>query len=65
MLDYNKAADFCAPDDIEEGVIVTEGYAAIRLAATTAHVRMCEHPVTTKHIAHSGWNETDGANTMK
>ena len=65
MLDYNKAVYFPAPDDVEKGVIVTEGYASVRLAAATAHVRMCKHPVATKHVTHAGWNKTDGANTVK
>jgi hypothetical protein len=65
MLDYNKAVYFPAPDHVEEGVIVTEGYASVRLTAATAHVRMCKHPVATKHVTDAGWNKTDGANAVK
>src|ERR1700686_2742129 len=65
VLDDNKAVDFAAQDGVEEGGIVTEGHASIRLAVGTEHVRMCKHPFATKHIAAADRNKTDGANAVK
>jgi len=65
MLDDNKAVDFAAQEGVEEGAIVTEGHASIRLAVGTEHVRMCKQPIATKHVATADRNKTDGANAVK
>src|SRR5258708_31701877 len=65
MLDDNKAIDFAPQEGGQEGGVVTEGHATIRLAVGTEHIRMCKHPIATKHLAVVDRNKANGTDTMK
>ena len=64
-FDDNEPVDFTAQESIEEAGIVPKGHASIRLAVVTEHVRMCKHPVATKHVAAVNRIKTDGVNAVK
>jgi hypothetical protein len=65
MFDDNNALDFTLQESVQEHGIVAEGYTSIRLSAGAEHIRMCEHPIATKHVATSDRYETKGTNAMK
>src|ERR1700687_588541 len=65
MFDDNNAVDFTLQESVQEHGIVAEGYASIRLSVGTEHVRMCEHPIATKHVAAADRCETKGTNAVK
>jgi hypothetical protein len=65
MLDDNKAIDFAPQEGVQEGGVVAEGHATIRLAVGTEHVRMCKHAIATKHLAVVDRNKANGTDTMK
>src|ERR1700722_14758447 len=65
MLDDNKAMDVAPQEGVQEGGIVTEGQATIRLAVGTEHVRMCKHPIATKHLAAVDRKKANGPDTLK
>src|SRR5262245_42878360 len=48
--DDDHAVDFTAQEGLQEGVVVLEGDAPIRLAARTQHVAVSQDAVATEHL---------------
>src|SRR5215471_11716604 len=56
LLDDHKAVDLSLQVGVEEGRVVAEGHASVRLAVGTEHVGMCKQPITAEHFAVADWN---------
>jgi hypothetical protein len=65
MFDDDKALDLTLQKGIEEGRVVAEGYASVRLAIGTEHVRMGKHPIATEHPAVVDRNKANGTDTVE
>src|SRR5262252_7260264 len=65
LLDDYKAVDPSLQVGVEEGRVVAEGYASVRLAVGTEHVGMCKQPITAEHFAVADWNKADGTNAVE
>ena len=65
MFDNDKALDLALQKGIEEGRVVAEGYASVRLAIGTEHVRMGKYPIAAKHRDVIERNQANGTNTVE
>src|SRR5215472_1072021 len=65
LLDDHKAVDLSLQVGVEEGRVVAEGHASVRLAVGTEHVGMCKQPITAEHFAVADWNKADGTNAVE
>src|SRR6516162_6340633 len=65
MFDDDKALDLTLQKGIEEGRVIAEGYASVRLAIGTEHVRVGKHPVATEHLAVVDRNKANGTDTVE
>src|SRR5499433_2314499 len=65
VLDDHKAVDLSLQVGVEEGRVVAEGHASVRLAVGTEHVGMCKQPITAEHFAVADWNKADGTNAVE
>jgi hypothetical protein len=65
MFDDYKAVDFTPQIRIQEGVVVAERDASIRLAVGAKHVGMRKDSIATEHFAVVNGIEANGANAVE
>src|SRR5215467_10830140 len=65
VLDDHKAVDLSPQVGVEEGGVVAEGHASVRLAVGAEQVGMCKQSIAAKHIAVADWNKANGTNAME
>jgi hypothetical protein len=65
MLDDHETVDLTAQEGVQEGRVVAEGHASVRLAVGAEHVSMRKHPVAAKDLAVVDGNEANRTNAVK
>ncbi len=65
MLDHHHAVDLPPLKGVQEGLVIVERHASIRLAAGAEHVGVRQDPVAAIHLAVADRRQADGAHAVE